>query len=202
MIQIAGFYWPDDTGESYKHALAHVNSIEWAIAACRHRRTALQAGGNIGLWPKRLAEAFQTVFTFEPEPISRQCLEQNVYKNVVVSPFALGDKEGVCDIKRRGLGSHRVQDGTTVQVITIDSLELEDLDLLQLDVEGYEWHALMGAMETIERCHPVIQVELRNFTEKYGKTDNAVRELLASLGYKLATQRPGSDFVFTPRRRD
>lgn len=200
MIQIAGFYWPDDVGERWKHSLEHVHSIEWAIAACRQRRLAVQAGGNIGVWPKRLAESFERVLTFEPEPISRACLEQNVYKNVIVSACALGDKEGTCDIARKSLGSHRVTDGTTVPVVTIDSLELYDLDLLQLDVEGYEWHALMGAMETIDRCQPVIQVELRNFTEKYGKTDNAVRELLASMQYQLATQRPGSDFVFVPRR--
>lgn len=200
MVQIAGFYWPDDVGEKWKHSLEHVGSIEWAIAACRHRRTALQAGGNIGVWPKRLAESFHTVFTFEPEPISRACLEQNVYKNVVVSPFALGDRDGLCDIKRRSLGSHRVMEGETVRVITIDSLELDDLDLLQLDVEGYEWHALMGALVTIDACRPVIQVELRGHTEKYAHTDDEVRQLLASLGYRLATQRQGSDFVFLPRR--
>lgn len=201
MIQIQGIWFPDDVGQKWKHSMEHVASIEWAIAACRERRTAVQAGGNIGLWPKRLAESFQRVLTFEPEPISRACLERNVYKNVIVSPFALGEKHGYCNIARKSLGSHRVTEGESVTVIPVDALELDDLDLLQLDVEGYEWHALMGAIETIDRCRPVVQVELRNFTEKYGQTDNNVRELLASLGYRLVTQRPGSDFVFMTRER-
>jgi FkbM family methyltransferase len=201
MIQIHGYWWPDDVGSKWEHSLRHVQSLEWAIAACPERRVAIQAGGNIGLWPKRLAESFEQVLTFEPEPISRACLERNVYKNVLVSAAALGDRLGYCSIDRKSLGSHKVKDGEDVEVVTIDSLDLEYLDLLQLDVEGYEWHALMGGLETIDRCQPVIQVELRGFTDHYGHTDRQVRELLASLGYKLATQRPGSDFVFTPIRR-
>lgn len=201
MIQMHGYFWPDDVGEKWQHALRHVGSIEWAIAACPQRRTAVQAGGNIGLWPRRLAEAFTQVYTFEPEPISRACLEKNVYKNVIVSDAALGEHEGFCDIKRKSLGSHQLLPGDSTPVTTIDALDLWDLDLLQLDVEGYEWHALMGGLETISRCLPVIQVELRGLTDKYGKTDTQVRELLASMGYRLGATRPGSDFVFLPPKR-
>lgn len=200
MTRIEGFYWPDDVGEKYRHALAHLGSLEWAMAACATRRTAVQAGGNIGLWPKRLAEAFDQVYTFEPEPISRACLERNVFQNVIVSDAALGAAVGRCGIKRRSLGSHLVTEGDTVPVTTVDALALADLDFLQLDVEGYEWHALKGAVETIGRCHPLIQVELRGFTDKFGQTDAEVRTLLATLGYREVAQRPGSDFVFRYHR--
>lgn len=207
MIQIAGLYWPDTVGEQWKHSLAHVGSIEWAIAACKQRRVAVQAGGNIGLWPRRLAESFEHVLTFEPEPISRACLEQNVFKNVLVSGAALGDRIGPCAIRRKSLGGHRITDGTVqssretpVEMITIDSLDLAELDLLQLDVEGYEWHALMGGMATIQECQPVIQVELRDEQAgRFGKSNHDVRSLLSSLGYRLGAERPGSDFVFLPR---
>lgn len=194
MMLLEGYYWPDDVGEKYKHALAHVGSLEWSLGACARKRTAVQAGGNIGLWPKRMAEVFERVFTFEPEPISRACLERNVFKNVVVSPAALGATEGTCGIKRRSLGSHTITEGDTVPVTTVDALALSDLDLLQLDVEGYEAQALQGAEATIARCHPLIQVELRGFSDKYGPTD--VRQLLTGWGYREVAQRPGSDFVF------
>jgi hypothetical protein len=61
MIQIHGYWWPDDVGSKWEHSLRHVQSLEWAIAACPERRVAIQAGGNIGLWPKRLAESFEQV---------------------------------------------------------------------------------------------------------------------------------------------
>lgn len=196
VTQIQGLYWPDSVGEDYRHALAHVHGVEWAIEHCPTRRTAVQAGGNIGLWPRRLAEVFDRVITFEPDEASRACLARNVPESVTVCPEALGDVAGACGIKHRGLGSHRVVNGNDVRVTTIDSLNLETLDYLQLDVEGYEWHALAGAVSTIRRCRPVIQVELRDFTEKYGQTDAAVRELLQGLGYTQVSAQSGSDYVF------
>lgn len=200
MIQIQGLWWPDDVGAKWVHSIKHVRSIEWAIAQCRQHRCALQAGGNIGLWPKRLAEVFEVVMTFEPEPISRACLERNVPKHVLVSAAALGEHDGTCGIRRQSLGSHTIEPGGDIPVVPIDSLDLEDLDFLQLDVEGYEWHALMGGLETITRCQPVIQVELRDFTQHYGQSDAKVRALLASMGYLLASTQPGNDFVYLPAR--
>ncbi len=196
MIHVAGLYWPDDVGTKWRHSLKHVTSIEWAISRCSRRRTAVQAGGNIGLWPRRLAASFARVISFEPDATSRECLELNVPGNVTVRPEALGDNIHACDIERSSLGSHRVIDGQRVPVTTVDSLELDDVDLLQLDVEGYEWHALSGAFNTIHRCRPVIQVELRGFTHRYGKSDGDVDALLAGLNYRRVSEQPGNDVVF------
>ena len=196
MIQIQGLWWPDDVGDKWRHTFRHVRALEWAISACHRRRTAVQAGGNIGAWPRRLAEVFDRVFTFEPDQISRACLERNVPANVTVFPAALGASRGRCSIHRESLGSHRVIDGEEVYVVPLDSFGFEDVDLLQLDVEGYEWHALMGAVETILRCHPLIQVELRDFTERYGQSDAAVRKLLSEMCYQPVAELQGNDFVF------
>lgn len=198
-MKLPGFCWPEGTRESQKeHALAHVRSAELAIGLCKRRRTAIQAGGNVGLWPARFAESFERVLTFEPEPVSRACLAQNVaaFANVTVRAEALGDTPGACGIDRRSLGSHNVVDGASVAIVTIDSLELVDVDLLQLDIEGYELRALRGGAETIRRCRPVIQVELRGFTEKYGDSDAGLIEFLVGLGYREKARVPGSDVVF------
>lgn len=196
MKQIRGLFWPADVGEKWRHAFRHVQSVEWAIAQCPRKRTALQAGGNVGLWPRRLAEVFARVITFEPDATSCACLLLNVPTQVQVRSEALGQAPARCSVQRRSLGSHQVVDGQDIEMTTIDALELQDLDFLQLDIEGYEWHALMGARETIARCRPLIQVELRDFTRKYGQSDAAVRALLASLGYREASRQPGNDVVF------
>lgn len=196
MTQIQGVWWPDDVGTKWQHAFRHVQSLEWTLKRCKQRRTAVQAGGNIGLWPRRMAEWFTRVITFEPDAISRACLQQNVPPSVEVRDEALGERVSACDLSRKSLGSHRVQEGTALPMIALDVLQLVDVDLLQLDVEGYEWHALQGARETIARCHPLIQVELRGFTEKYGQTDEAVSTYLYGLGYRIVSKQPGSDVVF------
>jgi FkbM family methyltransferase len=197
VIEIQGRWWPDDVIDRWEHALAHVASLEIGLAQCRLKRTAVQAGGNVGLWPARLAEEFAHVFTFEPDAATRACLERNVPMNVTVSGEALGRAPGRCGWRHKDLGSHRVvEEGETIRVTTVDALDLTDLDFLQLDVEGYEAHALEGARETIERCHPVIQVELRNLTERYGSSDAAVRSVLSTWGYRQVATAPGSDFIF------
>lgn len=198
MVQVQGIWWPDDVGTKWQHSFKHVKSLEFAIKRSRQRRTAVQAGGNIGLWPKRLAQKFDRVITFEPDPIARECLLANVYglPNVHVYSSALGAREGRCDIEHRSLGSHSVVDGDTTRVVSLDSFDLRDVDLLQLDVEGYEWHALDGAINTLARCRPLVQVELRGFTERYNSSDDKVRDLLSRFGYAQISEQPGNDFVF------
>ena len=46
-----------------------------------------------------------------------------------------------------------------MQVLTLDTLGLERVDLIKLDVEGMEEEALEGAKETIKRCKPVMYIE-------------------------------------------
>lgn len=203
MLKIAGYYWPDDVGGSWEHSLRHVKSLDFAIGLCKKRRTAVQAGGNMGLWPLRMAKSFDSVHTFEPEAVALECLRANVAdaKNVTVHNCALGDMPGKVQMLHKGLGSHCVAaekraDKEYVDVITVDSLGLRDVDLLQLDVEGYEWHAIIGALDTIVRCRPVIQLEYRNFTKRYGKCDEAIDRLLREMDYALVSRQPGSDVVY------
>lgn len=206
MILHQGYAWPDDVEDRWKHSLMHVRSVEVGINRCRSRRSAIQAGGNVGLWPARLAQVFERVFTFEPDGIARACMEYNISlaqhgaSKVVVSPAALGRADGRCGWRHKDLGSHRVvEEGDSVSVTTIDSLGLQDLDFLQLDIEGYEAHALEGGSLTIQRCHPVIQVELRNLSARYGSSDAAIRSWLTAQGYHEVDRAQGSDFIFVWR---
>lgn len=44
--------------------------------------------------------------------------------------------------------------------VAIDDLNLKRLDILKLDIEGMEPDALRGAAATIERCKPIVYVEI------------------------------------------
>jgi hypothetical protein len=59
----------------------------------------------------------------------------------------------------------------------IDGLGLQRLDLLKLDLEGMEAEALDGARETIERCKPVL------FIEVIKSDKDAISEALRGAGY-------------------
>lgn len=47
-----------------------------------------------------------------------------------------------------------------VAVNTLDSYNFEDVDVIKIDVEGYEFPVLKGAVNTITRCRPVVQLEM------------------------------------------
>ena len=63
--------------------------------------------------------------------------------------------------------------------ITLDGLQLPDISMIMLDVEGAELGALQGATETIAKYHPVIQVE---------STNEEITKLLKNYGYEIYKQ--------------
>jgi FkbM family methyltransferase len=66
-----------------------------------------------------------------------------------------------------------------VRALTLDSLTLTRIDLIKLDVEGMELEALQGAMNSIQRHHPILIVE-------FIKTDEAMlRALLEKNDYQI-----------------
>jgi len=49
-------------------------------------------------------------------------------------------------------------------MITIDELNLDGCDFIKIDVEGFEWGVLLGAIETIKKYKPIIFYE---YADKY-----------------------------------
>lgn len=156
-------YWPNYTTPNEKpYTLRHVQMLETTLEFCKSFRTAVQAGGSIGYWPQRMGEVFERVTTFEPEPTMNWCLVHNLahQRNIDVRPEALGSERKKCGIQLSGFGSHFITSGDSVDMIRLDDLELFDVDLIQLDVEGYEEEVLRGAQETVKKYRPIIQVEI------------------------------------------
>jgi hypothetical protein len=68
-----------------------------------------------------------------------------------------------------------------VPVITLDGLQLTDLRLLKVDVEGWELEVLKGGTESIRECRPVILIEVwEEHTRRV-----AVGNLMCQLGYEV-----------------
>jgi FkbM family methyltransferase len=166
-----GLMWPKADDAAFPHIKMYLPLIKLAARQCRQHRTAIQAGGNAGMYPVALAGFFDSVLTFEPESLNYECLVYNCRKFKHVKPMRaiLGDSDESVGLEERaGLmdgelcvnsGAFRVSGEGDIPQVRIDDLGIDDLDFIQLDVEGYELKVLEGAKETIDRCSPVIMVE-------------------------------------------
>lgn len=144
---------------------ARVKDCEWATKRCKRARTVIQAGGYIGLWPKKLSELFEDVHTFEPVNELREALMLNTrgLRNIKVSSRALGAVAGPalfswCPHGRSGLRT--TPSAQLTETTTVDEQKLRDVDLIYFDLEGGEPAALEGAKETIAEYSPTIVVEV------------------------------------------
>jgi FkbM family methyltransferase len=170
-----------EAGEPYQG-----DRLAAALPFCRQRRVALDIGAHIGLWAVQLDPVFDMVHAFEPQAESFDALIENVGgKGVIVHHCAVSDKSGVVWIGEIGLAAHVVDAGTPkaiqVPAVTLDQLELIDVDFIKIDVEGYETFVLRGGENTIRRDRPVIVIEQKH-ERRYGLKDRAAVDLLKSWG--------------------
>lgn len=173
------------------------------VCHCLGRSLAVQAGGNVGVYPIHLANWFRQVITFEPAPANFKCLQKNLSQrpSVFAFPLALGAESKTIHLANPeaiNAGTWRVEpQGTPAQQIPLDSWHLPFLDLLMLDIEGYELEAIKGAMKTIARCRPVIALEIKDHCRRYQTTEAKLAEFLGGLGYRVQ-ETIKDDVVFTP----
>ncbi|MCA9570942.1 MAG: FkbM family methyltransferase, partial [Myxococcales bacterium] len=87
-------------------------------------------------------------------------------------------------------GASRVVDRASSSTVDIHVVRVDDVvprdrhvSILQLDVEGHEYPALLGAMETIARCRPLIILE---DNAKIIEGDWFRETILEGLGYRVS----------------
>lgn len=138
---------------------------------------AMDVGANIGATALIMSAHVGSgvVHAFEPGrstfDLLRRNMAANSASNVVCHPYALSDQPGEMGFAENSAYGHLTPAGessTTVAVHTVDqmveALDLQRLDLLKIDTEGFEPQVLAGARAAIERFRPVIFCELNAWT--------------------------------------
>ena len=115
---------------------------------------------------------------------SIETISLNKLFNVEIFPYALGDSDGFGNLKHideNGLEMgprSEMGDGVEVKMVKLDSVIPKDskISLIHLDLEGYEFEALNGAKEIIERDKPIIVLEIDTRAVTYN-------DFMLDLGY-------------------
>ncbi len=136
----------------------------------------VDVGANAGYITLPMAERAGIsgkVLAFEPNPNIKDKFLRNVKLNpdniapIELFPYGLGAEEGsffLSEALGSGYGNAVVYEkenkgSKKIKVVTLDSLSLDRMDFIKIDVEGMELSVLQGALKTIERCRPIVLFE-------------------------------------------
>lgn len=166
---IDNFFWPKKGGASCRETtLIRHDTPQRVSSYCKNKNTVISAGANVGFYIKKYAAIFNKVYAIEPDSINFNCLNLNVKEENVIKIYgALGN-----EVKKVGLSIHcddcgawKIADGQDIQMYRIDDLNLKELDLIALDVEGFEINVLKGAIEAIKKYKPIISIEANFYND-------------------------------------
>lgn len=191
----------DHYGEWCEHELRCLRRFVGAGAVV------LDVGANIGthtIFLSRCVGKKGRVLAFEPQTIAVRLLHMNLLlndrQNVRVFHAACGATPGRVVMKeppidaKRNVGRFILHDNvleegdprsidyqaSSVEVLTIDGLELGRCDLIKIDVEGMELSVLEGGIRTLEKHRPVLWIENNDID-----TSRSLIAFLLNMGYGL-----------------
>lgn len=167
---------------------------------------ALDLGANVGYHTITMAELVKNggkIHSFEPQRIIFQQLNCNVFlnrlDNVDTYNLAIGDSYSDVSINcpnyhhispmHTNIGNTSINTkniGYKVRQIPLDSLGLNRLDFIKLDIQGCELLALKGAKNLIEKYKPTMFMEIEE--KQLIQFNTSPTELInytKELGYKL-----------------
>lgn len=213
--QVHGAWLPDredylarDIAESPRFAggpTVQLKKYLAALPAVRQFRHAVDIGANVGLWTRVMAVCFDRVTAFEP---SYECHEAFRLNNQasdkwICHDVALGNERRMITLntKLRSTGFTKVDDAgdLVVEQRTLDSFDLRDVDLIKIDVEGWEHNVVKGAVETIRRCKPVMIIEQKpNNAESHGLKQFGARNLVIKMGAAQVADMAGDIILRFP----
>jgi FkbM family methyltransferase len=198
---------PDDVGISKELAIYKVHeplSTRVLRQIVTEGMVVVDIGANIGYYvliESKGVGSSGRVIAVEPVEANYALLERNIRlnrcENVTPVKMAIGDQTGTAKIYlSRKSNCHSIlqkgsaDESSEVSIMTLDGLVeqqgLKAVDLVRMDIEGYEFVAIEGMIETIRAFRPMIFLEVHAHltTLKEGAALGFVHRL-KDLGYNV-----------------
>ena len=172
--------------------------------------TAIDIGANLGYYTRPLSAIVGDaghVYAVEPVPVIFDVLKRNVAgrKNITLLNYALGSEERTIEMANDsvaaagyfGTGRNFVSDGElsgeaikfSAQMRRGSELfaNLERVDFIKCDIEGYERVVIPEMRAIIERHHPTVLIETD------GDTRHEIIEMFTQMGYRAYMLEGGKE---------
>lgn len=158
-------------------------------------------GANLGYYTLIASALAQRVIAYEPEKenldLLRRTIEKNNLQNVIVIEKGIGakDEELALTLDPDNKGKHTLLSNTegekkTISVTTLDSSialqNIKHIDLIKMDIEGWEGYAFKGMVNVLQNMSPIIFFEFApRRIEESGESPIVMLHTLERFGYKL-----------------
>ena len=191
--KVNGFWVPSNDVhiEQWKSGLPFTQNkclnkfIKYCESQTKKMKTVIDVGAWCGTWAKAIEPFAKKVIAFEPDQTHFECLQRNCTINCTPRMEAVGAQlQEVSLTEDNFTQAKRVNEKGNIRMITLDHMAYEDVDMIKIDVEGYEMEVLKGATKTLESVK-YLMIELNNNTKKYGSNNVEVEKHISSLGFKV-----------------
>jgi len=173
------------SGQPFTQNKCLLKFLDYCESQHKKFRTVVDIGAWCGTWAKAMEPYAKKIIAFEPDATHFECLQRNCTINCTPRMEAVG-----AEIKEVSLTeddftqAKRIDKEGNIKMTTLDHLDYQDIDLIKIDVEGYEMEVLKGAVKTLASVQ-YLMIELNNATKKYGSNNIEIEKYINSLGYKL-----------------
>ena len=191
--KVNGFWVPSNdihleewkVGQPFTQNKCLLKFLDYCQTQNKKFNTVIDIGAWCGTWAKAMEPFAKKVIAFEPDKVHFACLERNCTINCDPRQEAVGSENKHISLTEDDFTqAKRVEKEGDIRMVTLDSLAYENVDLIKIDVEGYEMEVLKGADNTLADTQ-YLMIELNNNTKKYGSSNIDVEKHIKSLGFKL-----------------
>ena len=203
-----GWYVPDDDqkitrvleNDSDKSSPSYEGKYrEQILEHLPNKRTFIDVGANVGIWSFPMIGKFSKIIGYEPSKQNIECLQANVKDSIEIRTKAVADFQGEADFHQAGkncgdgkLCRPGVNSSYTVPVVKLDDEELTGVDLIKIDVQGWELEVLRGAEQIIKQQQPWVIFEVNQDID-------VCCEFMQNLNYETIYTKSKRVFLWAPK---
>lgn len=176
--------------------------MDWALSMMPPGKVFVDIGAHVGTWSFLFAKKASHVYSFECTPRTYNFLCGNIALHdlddkITARKMAIGNTNGMTTVYVRsedgGGNSCLFTNGVphTVPIATLDSLELSNVGMIKIDVEGFEKNVIEGMQETLRlNNYPLVLFESWDPTRGTDEIPAArlrveLFEYIQSIGYRV-----------------
>ena len=168
------YYRKDDKIIGQRIALGKYEEYETSnfLKQLKPEMVVVDVGANIGYYTLLAAKVVKKVYAIEPDKecfeILKKNVEENGLKNVVLINKAIGNKNEKVRIEKNenNFGDSKIgKNGEEIECVRLDDLIKEKIDLLKIDVQGFEPQVVEGGKKLIEIYSPILFLEYNQYPD-------------------------------------